>query len=470
MADSPRSVLGTRLSSDPASRVPEDSVPRATAGQSDILEVAAALRHALSTGTQPPASVIHAATEFARILTGASGVALGMRVKGAVVCRARTGEIAPELGAALNADSGIAGECLRTAAIQICNDAETDPRVDVEVCRALSIRSIAAVPLRGSTGMMGLLEAFSIRASAFSAEKIDALRSMAEIVEAATEQEGHARNATPVQVETSHRSPSLTRPVLAKPGDETPSRPARRRHFWTSGIAIVALILVSGAVWLSWHDPALEMAASEPPAQSAKPQDSSSQTAKQKVLRTTFLTGDSGFTGRKRSERSRTADVRQNAAQLQAVDAGSTYITGSESGTGTEKGIIQSAADDPADKAPPLVAMVVSAPLPGLTSKPNQLPALDAKVSEGVTPATLIHEVPPTYPAQARMQRLAGSVVLDVMIAESGGVRDVQVIEGPPLLVTAATEAVQQWRYSPALLDGKPTEMQKRITVVFKLP
>jgi protein TonB len=78
--------------------------------------------------------------------------------------------------------------------------------------------------------------------------------------------------------------------------------------------------------------------------------------------------------------------------------------------------------------------------------------------------------VNPIYPAEARIQRLAGLVALDATVAEDGSIDNIKIISGPPLLASAATAAVKQWRYSPSTLDGKPIEVQKRITIVFKLP
>ena len=98
------------------------------------------------------------------------------------------------------------------------------------------------------------------------------------------------------------------------------------------------------------------------------------------------------------------------------------------------------------------------------------MPQMDVRISQGVTQGALIHRVQPTYPAQARAQRVSGSVDLDATIDEKGLVRSVRIVSGPSLLASAAAAAVKQWRYSPPLLNGSPIEIQKRITVVFKLP
>jgi protein TonB len=65
--------------------------------------------------------------------------------------------------------------------------------------------------------------------------------------------------------------------------------------------------------------------------------------------------------------------------------------------------------------------------------------------------------------------RLEGPVTLLASIAEDGSVRHIKVVSGPEILATAAIEAVRQWRYTPSLLDGKPTAIEREITVVFKL-
>jgi protein TonB len=126
-----------------------------------------------------------------------------------------------------------------------------------------------------------------------------------------------------------------------------------------------------------------------------------------------------------------------------------------------------------ASEPPPSIEVTTSTipdEVAGLSPALATLPAFGASVSTGVTEANLIRKVNPTYPPEARIQRLAGSVILDATIAEDGSIHEVKVISGPPLLAAAATAAIRQWRYSPSLLSGKPIEVQKRITIVFRLP
>ena len=77
------------------------------------------------------------------------------------ICQARAGDMAPDLGTKLETDSGISGQSLRTGCALLCDDANTDPRVDAEVCRRLGLRSLAVVPVGRRPNVSGVLEAFS---------------------------------------------------------------------------------------------------------------------------------------------------------------------------------------------------------------------------------------------------------------------------------------------------------------------
>jgi protein TonB len=75
----------------------------------------------------------------------------------------------------------------------------------------------------------------------------------------------------------------------------------------------------------------------------------------------------------------------------------------------------------------------------------------------------------PSYPPIARQARIQGVVRLEAVIAKDGTIRNLRVIQGHPLLVQAAVQAVQQWRYAPTLLNDQPVEVVTFIDVIFKL-
>jgi protein TonB len=81
----------------------------------------------------------------------------------------------------------------------------------------------------------------------------------------------------------------------------------------------------------------------------------------------------------------------------------------------------------------------------------------------------LIYRVQPQYPTLARQARVQGIVLLRAVISKQGKIENVQVISGHPLLVKAAMDAVQQWRYRPYYLNSEPVEVETQVTVNFTL-
>jgi len=94
-----------------------------------------------------------------------------------------------------------------------------------------------------------------------------------------------------------------------------------------------------------------------------------------------------------------------------------------------------------------------------------------ARIQRGgvVQHANLLHQVKPTYPPLARSVRVQGAVVLEALIDREGRVENLKVLSGHPLLIPAAFEAVQQWKYRPTLLNGQPVEVLTQVTVNFSL-
>jgi TonB family protein len=84
------------------------------------------------------------------------------------------------------------------------------------------------------------------------------------------------------------------------------------------------------------------------------------------------------------------------------------------------------------------------------------------RVSEAVMQGMLEKWVPPIYPTDARVQ---GAVVLKAVIGKDGTVQSLSVVLGHPMLVTAAIEAVKQWKYRPYQLNGSPVEVETQIGV-----
>lgn len=74
-----------------------------------------------------------------------------------------------------------------------------------------------------------------------------------------------------------------------------------------------------------------------------------------------------------------------------------------------------------------------------------------------------------TYPSLARQMKVQGSVLLQAFVGTDGGIRDLRVLSGNPILVSAALEAARQWRFAPYLQNGQPVETQAKIMVNFTI-
>jgi hypothetical protein len=92
------------------------------------------------------------------------------------------------LGAHLQLNSGLSGESVRTRQVLRCDDAETDPRVNRESCRALGIASVVVMPLIEAQQVHGVFELFSDRAYAFEERDMTALERIAQMIQTAVGQ------------------------------------------------------------------------------------------------------------------------------------------------------------------------------------------------------------------------------------------------------------------------------------------
>ncbi|MCB0220511.1 MAG: TonB family protein [Chrysiogenetes bacterium] len=100
---------------------------------------------------------------------------------------------------------------------------------------------------------------------------------------------------------------------------------------------------------------------------------------------------------------------------------------------------------------------------------PPPAPSGPVEVSKGVQAARLVHRVEPVYPPLAKQAHVSGAVRLRAVIAADGTVESLQVLSGHPLLIRAAADAIQQWRYRPTMLSGRAVPVSTEIEVNFVL-
>jgi protein TonB len=428
----------------------------------------ATLRHAIADDSFEAQTVFNTIAESAKLLTGAAAAALAIRRNGLVVCRARVGEVAPPLGARLSVDSGLSGECLRTSTILRCDDTQKDIRVDPEVCRELGLRSIAAVPLRGPRGTMGVLETFSDRPFAFSAEQIDALMRLAELAETARVRESGVTSSAVRPAPIAAPIPKVAvDPLVAKaaPGKEARLHvpipfPNLKRWYLAGGASVGVMVLFLLSAWM-WRSPENASAARAVPAPTERP----SPVATPQPVASGVLVWTPPPVGSKSAVKP--------ASKVDVEDVVSHRPAPAAKDTPSQPDAQKLEPTDAAANTeipPQMASLAPDKSLSGMVAPSVSIPQFSTPVSQGVVEGVLQRKVQPVYPTDALPFRLSGPVVLDATIGKDGRIQNLKIVSGHPILARAAVGAVREWRYTPSTLNGTPVVVQKEITVSFKAP
>ena len=437
----------------------------------DSESVFATLQLAIARSSAERDVILGAIAEAAQALADATGAALAIQCDDAIICRARSGETAPGLGARLGADSGISGECLRTGRVLRCDDTANDPRVDPEVCRRLGLRSIAVVPLRGRYGPIGILEVFSMRACAFTDEHMGYLLRLAGLAEAA--QERVIRRDKPVAASPEGRVPEARTKVIAPSEQVGALRRARnglavrllgeeKRRYWAVSVAI---LLISLLAWRALRTPRSEVV---PVAQSAV---TTPETAAPEMVTALDLKPSPIRAGTRASAIEASRAI-QPAAKIEITDLTDASQNPPAAAASQLPRPVGSDASGEIEQVPQISASDegTSTKIDRQVASSPAEPQSGAPLSQGILQAVLQYKVQPVYPQAALQQRLQGRVVLEATIEDDGTVAGVTVLSGNAILAQAAVAAVQQWQYRPALLEGKPVRTQRQITVRFAAP
>jgi protein TonB len=422
-------------------------------------------------------------TESARALTGASGAALALWSQGLFICRARSGDPAPELGAKLSPDSGLSGECLRSAEPVRCDDTATDSRVDADVCQELGLRSLLAVPLLGSNGVLGLLEVFSGRPHAFATTDVDVLQQLAEIV--VTGREGASTSVAspdpPVAVSGLAKKPEKRK--AASPAEIVKRfQPAQKFIAWLlreegqrTRLAVLGLVAAAILTWLGW-------VLSRPDGAMGRHNRSQAPVTASAMINPTPVPLDGSnpntdsITNKPDPRQATTLEITalnvvHRAAKVQPLSKGD----GGPQPAATDHALPARIPAEEAVAPPPSEILTGSSTDPvqslgGVLAKSAEIPRNSVRVSQGVVPGVLIRKVMPVYPNDAPRQAGKQTVVLDFVIDEQGRVQNIKLVSGAPLFSRAAQTAVSQWKYRPYQLNGQPVPMDTTVSINFSAP
>lgn len=100
----------------------------------------------------------------------------------------------------------------------------------------------------------------------------------------------------------------------------------------------------------------------------------------------------------------------------------------------------------------------------------NNIPSSSNVVGKSWKPAEVVNIDSLVYPIENRKSGLQGKVIVNLLISEQGEVIDSNIAESTNVFFDqSALQSVKNWRFSPAMLDGKPCISVVRAPIAFKL-
>ena len=478
----------------------------------------------------------------AQAFTNASGTAIALSEGNIdeIVCRARSGSAAPDVGAALRVEGTFTGLCIQSGKELRCDDAETDTRVDTAAIRALGIRSMVVTPIREDNKVVGVLACFAPTAHAFTITHVAVLKTMADQIsnllhkERRVKQEGaQAETPLPAPKPVASAPAPLPPPVVIKPASSGPAtaaaaarvpavarvepiktevatpvpfprreekhKPEIKANFGTfdsvaaeekksavnpkilmGAVAVLAVAGLSTVFVIKLRKPSTAVpvqhaqetntastppvpvqtaAAAVPAASSTQPSNGTAQPASNSSAPKNVSLADN-----RKSEHVTAANVAKTTAPAEKIEKPSPATVAISSGPS----LLSASASTPQNVTiSPTLSM--SAPSGALSSLARPVGSAAPVVAQSeLEPMHVLKTIPPVYPAIARVRRLSGTVVVQVTVGKDGKVHNPQFISGQPVFRDAAFEAVKQWQFKPAMLNGQAVEQMTQIKMDFK--
>ena len=122
------------------------------------------------------------------------------------------------------------------------------------------------------------------------------------------------------------------------------------------------------------------------------------------------------------------------------------------------------AGQQPPAPAPAPAADPAPAPAPAPAADPRQGPSVSLDF-----PVRVISKAPIKYPDDARLAKVQGIVIVDLLIDEMGQVMKAEVIHGDRRLAKAVLQSIKLWRFEPELENGRPVVSHITVPITFKI-
>jgi TonB family protein len=427
--------------------------------------------------------------------TAADGVAVALRENGQFFCRASQG-FAPEPGVVVEPGQGVCGRCIIDARVLVCQDLSGD------------VKSAVAAPVIVGDEIEGLIAAFSFRQSAFTPEHIDLVSRVAVDIgnQIASPETIHLVPRDPVSILNDPR-------VNVVAVDETEPITREKQLEILGAVTAPGLAPIADADVVADPAPPVELITS---AEQREPEllpfhlfgyDESLQSEPDPTPNTREMLGEylskwdivvifgavliamiafSAWVHHRRAQASQPYVAQYSTSDVQAPGtAGSSpssadiksasnnsesdrQPTGKPSKTKAKpipvaagpNGLVQK------ELKPPTIQLASASINPALKTPPLPDPA--TAISGPTAPAELVRKVDPVYPSDSRAATQGGVVTLDLKVGTDGKVGIVKVLGGNNPFVSSALNAVRQWRYEPAIQNGKKIESSVRVDIPFE--
>jgi len=486
----------------------------------------------------------------AQAFTNASGAAIAIGNSEELVCRARSGSSAPDVGTAMRVEGSFTGLCIQTGKELRCDDAETDTRVDTAALRSLGIRSLVVTPIKDEGKVVGVLAVFAPTPHAFTITHVAVLKTMADqistllqkerrspredahveapapaprpaptplppvvIRSAVTSSSAGAAAAAPAR--TNGSSASVVEPVrpVAIAADITPvpfpkkeeKRESRRTEQKTEPASVPAtrssfavldavagepqrsqsgkfvliggvIVVVAAAVvtWMFVGRHKADTSAATQPVQQPQATASAAQPTGAAVAPNSAATAPAPTTPVAASNTKNTPpekpESKKPESQKKEKENKPSPATVEMASGGPSKISVKGQAEQPSDVAPSLSVGSSGSSSLNTLARPvgNSVPSILTQ-SELIN-AKAIRAIPAVYPEIAKARRISGTVVVRVTVGKDGKVSNPKFISGPMVFRDAAFDAVKQWLFKPATLNGVAIEQETEITVKFSSP
>jgi EAL domain-containing protein (putative c-di-GMP-specific phosphodiesterase class I) len=129
-----------------------------------------------------PLQVVDVVTRRAQELTRSNGAVVEMCDGNDMLYWSASGIAEQHLGLRLPSNGSLSGLCMRSGKVLQCDDSEQDPRVNLDACRKVGLRSMLVVPLSYGDRGIGVLKVMSPYPCSYTPQDVRTLEMLATLV------------------------------------------------------------------------------------------------------------------------------------------------------------------------------------------------------------------------------------------------------------------------------------------------